>query len=466
MSISASLTNALSGLNVSGRKAEIVSQNIANSQTDGYGRRELSTSSSWGGVTSDGVLRHIDRGLLNDRRQAESQLGADQRTATMLEDLESVIGIPGEEDSISGRLAEFESALILAANDPSSDQRLLAANTSLIDVTAGFRRASVAIQSLRQNADRMIDQDVFLLNSGLKQVEQLNADILRTRAAGQDTSSLMDSRQQIVDGISGIVPLRELERGAEQLGLMTTSGLILLDGKAAEFTFTKTPTITADMTLDSGGLSGIEMNGQPLDLKSGFGRLTGGTLHAAFQQRDADLVDAQGKLDALAYDLADRFANTNTDPTYTSLGLLTDSGAPLDPLDLVGISGRLSVNENVDPTQNGDLSRWRDGVGAISAGPIGNGTQLERWRVALNSDTPVASRLAEFASETSGNRLRAQTAQSFSAARWDSLHLAELAMGVDTDVELQNLLVIEQAYAANAKVIQAVDSMMNKILEI
>jgi len=39
-------------------------------------------------------------------------------------------------------------------------------------------------------------------------------------------------------------------------------------------------------------------------------------------------------------------------------------------------------------------------------------------------------------------------------------------MGVDTDVELQNLLVIEQAYAANAKVIQAVNSMMNKILEI
>ena len=40
----------------------------------------------------------------------------------------------------------------------------------------------------------------------------------------------------------------------------------------------------------------------------------------------------------------------------------------------------------------------------------------------------------------------------------------EKAGGVDTDQELQSLLVIEKNYAANAKVIQTVDEMIKTLL--
>lgn len=40
----------------------------------------------------------------------------------------------------------------------------------------------------------------------------------------------------------------------------------------------------------------------------------------------------------------------------------------------------------------------------------------------------------------------------------------EKAGGVDTDQELQALLVIEKNYAANAKVIQTVDDMVSTLL--
>ena len=78
----------------------------------------------------------------------------------------------------------------------------------------------------------------------------------------------------------------------------------------------------------------------------------------------------------------------------------------------------------------------------------------------------AAERLAVFSSSASQNRLNAETQLSFTAARWDSLNNAELAGGVDTDIELQILLRVEQAYAANAKVIQTVSSMIQQILEI
>ena len=59
MSISAAIANAVSGLTAASRGTEIVSTNIANSQTEGYARRELELSSRLyergGGVVINGT---------------------------------------------------------------------------------------------------------------------------------------------------------------------------------------------------------------------------------------------------------------------------------------------------------------------------------------------------------------------------------------------------------------------------
>lgn len=451
--------------------AEVVSQNLANALTEGYGRRSLDTSSHYGGVRVDGITRSVDRGLLGDRRLAEARLNADQRTADMLGAIEGIIGLPGDADSIAGRLSAFESALVSASADPASEQRLSHVNATLGALVGQLHQDASDVQKLRQDADASIQRDVDTLNSNLKMLEQLNADISRARASGQDPSSLFDARQQVVDEIGGIVPVRELDRGNDRLGLMTTSGLILIDGTAAQFEFTRTPTIVAGMTIASGGLSGITQNGEPLNAENGFGRLGGGSLDAAFQLRDTALVSAQEGLDDIAMDLVSRMNDPLVDPSVGATGLLTDSGGPVNAADTEGLASRLAINAAMDPNQGGGLSNWRDGVGSVSAGPSGNSAQLDRWLDALTnaSGTPnmsASERIAVFSSEISSGRVNAEQDLSFSAARWDNLHNAELAGGVDTDVELQNLLRVEQAYAANAKVIQTISAMIQQIMEI
>ncbi len=468
MSLTSSLTNALSGLNVSGQRASVISNNIANAQTEGYGRRELATSSAWGGVRGDGIIRTIDRGLLADRRLAESKLGADQRSADMLGKIESIIGIPGDADSLAARLSQLESAMVSAANDPASDLRLKTLGSAMTSVLDRLHSASDDIQILRQDADKTIARDVEALNANLTRVEQLNSDITRLSASGQDPSSLMDARQQIIDDIGASVPIRLLERANDQVAIMTTSGLVLLDGKAAQFEFEGTPTIIADMTLSSGGLSGITMNGQPLDVDNGFGRLSGGALSASFSLRDDTLVAAQEGMDEIAFDLANRFSNTTTDPTIGATGMLTDNGNPIDALNMTGMSARLALNSAADPSVGGDATRWRDGIGGLGDGSVGDSSQLNRWHSALTNLTgeSVRDNIASISANFSVARLGAETELSFSAARWDSLHAAELAGGVDSDVELQSLLQVEQAYAANARVIQTINAMMQQLMEI
>jgi len=63
-----------------------------------------------------------------------------------------------------------------------------------------------------------------------------------------------------------------------------------------------------------------------------------------------------------------------------------------------------------------------------------------------------------------GDVLDFETGLSFSAARQESLKSIELEAGVDTDFEMQQLILIEQSYAANAKVIQTLDTLLDQLI--
>ncbi|MBE0412563.1 flagellar hook-associated protein FlgK [Yoonia sp.] len=482
MSISSALNNALSGLSATARMAEVVSSNLSNALTDGYGRRSVELNASQvgkvgGGVRLETISRFVDAGLLSDRRQASATLGSEDRSAAILTRLEQTLGQPDDATSLGSRLAAFESALISASSDPASDLRLATVVDRLGNVAMTLRENTSTTQTLRQEADALIHQDVKKLNRALAQVADLNRDILRVGSIGNDPSALIDARQQVVDQIAEIVPVREMVRENGTIGLRTTNGVLLLESRPMQFGFTPTPTITADMTLMSGALSGITLDGQPLDPVNGVGRLSGGTLGAAFALRDQTLVDMQMGLDGIAADLIARFQDPGNDPTLTAgnPGLLTDLGGSLDFSDLVGLAGRIQVNTAIDPATGGTLRLVRDGMNNPTPGPVGDATQLNRWVTSLAmvradvAGTPVrsaAGRIGAFAADLGSTRLLAEENLSFAAARWDFLREAELSQGVDTDVELQMLLRIEQAYAANAKVIQSAEFMMQRLMEI
>ena len=482
MTIAGTLSNAVSGLTASARMAEIASSNLANALTDGYGRRSVDLSAAQlagtgGGVQIDGITRFANPGLLADRRLADAMLTGQQRSADALIRLETALGGVDGAAGLGARFAAFERALISATSDPAADLRLNETVSRLSDLTSTLQTATRMTQTLRQDADAAIARDVDTLNAGLRQVADLNRNIQRVTLSGNDPSALMDARQKAIDQIATIVPLREMPRGDGTVGLVTTTGVTLLDGRAVQFGFTPTPTITAEMTLAAGALAGLTMNGLPLDPADGASRLDGGSLGASFALRDKDLVAVQTGLDQIAADLVARFADPANDTTLQpgGQGLLVDPSGPFLLSDITGLAGRITVNAALDPGRGGDASRLRDGLNATAPGPTGESAQLNRWLAALaqprndlpgTDDRSAAGRIADFTAQTGTRRLTAEQNVSFTAARWDTLREAELSGGVNTDFELQMLLRIEQAYAANAKVIETVNAMMQRLLEI
>jgi flagellar hook-associated protein 1 FlgK len=421
------------------------------------------------------VIRAGDPIVTGDRRIAEAGAAERQARADFYAGIESLLGTPEQAGSLSARIADFDAALIEAASRPDADTRLAAVADSARSLTRSLSGVASEVQRARENADGQIAASVRQVNDALSGIADLNAQILSLGTMGRDTTALADRRQMLIDGIVPLVPLREVDRGNGLIALYSTGGAVLIDGdNPARLGFTQSGVITAEMTVASGALSGLTVNGRPIATGEG-GPLSGGKLSAQFALRDSLAPDVQDQLDTLARDLVERFADPALDPTLTAgnPGLFTDLGAPLDPAGGVGLSQRLRLNYDVDPQTGGQLWRLRAGVQATAPGPEGDSRLLVALHEALNAARAPApgqsprshSVLAgQIVSSVASGRLSAETEASYSAARADALRVLELENGVDTDRELQDLLTIEQAYAANARVLQTVDEMIKLLL--
>ncbi|WP_299662404.1 flagellar hook-associated protein FlgK [uncultured Ruegeria sp.] len=483
MNMSTALNNALGGLSAASRGAAVVSGNIANALTPGYARRslELATSPiSGNGVRVVGVTRHQNPVLIANRRATDADLAAAKTVSKFHSGLEKLVGTADNATSIAARLATFESSLITAASLPDSAQRLDQAARAAGDLSRVLNTASEGLRHMRSDADRTIGKHVDTLNQTLKDVEKLNARIPAIRNSGGDIGALLDQRQILIDQINELVPVNTIARANDQISLYSDGGLILLEGTAAEFSFTTTGDTKPHMTVGNNLLSGLEANGQPVRINGDFAQIKGGALMAQFSVRDERAVEAQADLDAVARDLIERFETAGLDPTSiaTDPGLFTDDGSRFDPAAETGLASRISLNAVVDPDAGGDSWKLRAGLGALTPGSPGEAGQLQAFGAVLTDARPVpgsgfgtgSMRAAEIAeallSKAGASAHAADQRSSFAAAAQLEMQKIVAEQGVDSDAELQRLMQIEQAYAANARIVSVVDELMDTLLRL
>ncbi|MBY6201827.1 flagellar hook-associated protein FlgK [Maritalea mobilis] len=485
MSISSTLSNALSGLTVAGRSADVVSSNIANAMTEGYGVRRLEiasrvTGNAGSGAQIGGILRTEDMVLLGQRRLADAELSALGTEAGFMTRLETLIGTPDQSGSLSARLADFEATLTAAANSPHSQAHLSAAVEAAAALAGQINTISDGIQAERLQADTAIARAVDTINGALGQIADLNTRIRAAQDGGGEAASLIDAQNALVEEIAPFIPLQARRDSSAALYLYSQDGEALVDGQAAQLGFTPVAVMAPDMTRTDGTLSGLTINGRNLRLDGTPPALAGGELAALFAVRDAWGTDAQARIDAVARDLAERLQAPGLDTTLPSgaASLFTDAGVPVTAADEVGLAGRLRLNAAVDPDQGGAVWRLRDGLGAATEGAIGNATFLTAQLDALSELRPTASGgfsgaarslsglVSDHLSLAGLARQTAETNESHASARQSALKQAELAGGVDTDAEMQRLLQIEQVFAANARVVQTAEAMLDELMRI
>lgn len=486
MSLTSALSAANSGLRATARMVETTSTNVSNAMTPGYANRSVDVASDVlnghaSGVRVVGVQRAADFAATAARRAAEAENANIGTQARATDRIATAVGQPGETGALANRIASLEAALVAASNEPGTQTYLANGIARAQDVVLEFNRVAADVRGIREEADSQISNEVDRVNTALQEIHRLNKDIMARHDNFSEVTALEDLRQTQIDIVNEAIPVRIIKRPHNAIALFTSEGGTLIDGNPRELSFTKSPTIAPDMTFASGALSGLTVSGEPVVSGSAVGRFNGGTIGALFDVRDEIAVNVGADLDGLARALVERFQDPTVDTTLAAgdPGLFTDAGAFFDPVNLTGLSERISLNSAADPYAGGEVWRLRDGMNAVAEGEAGNNLIVGAMKAAMQATQPAPAGLsisgdrsisgfaAEFTSMTAFQGAFDAERSTYASSQFAVLRESESARtGVDTDKEMADLLLIEQAYAANARVLIVIDQMMQRLMEI
>lgn len=484
MGITGALYNAASGLSAAARLADTVANNVSNAQTAGFARRTTELSSlvlgGYGSGVRVGATSRAENAFVTaERRGLDASTGAAATVADAYERMVGALGAADSESALAALATEFETDLMGATASPQSTAKLTEAVESARALAGGLNRVSDENFRIRTEADSEIARQVTWVNDALHQIDEVNRKIATLASQGVDVTGLQDERGRLIDSISTIVPVRTVKRDQDQIAIYSANGGVLLDGQVYELEFTAAANVVVpDMTLGA-GLSGLRQDqnaaGGPVDVPAGTGSgvFDGGSLGALFEVRDRLVPEFDAEIDRYASDLIDRFQGVAASVDASGFGLFVDPAGGG-----VGLAGRIGLNAAVDPDAGGAVWRLRDGLAAATPGETGNGAILQALGEAMTAAQPTtgyvstsalngAAGLAqEIASYFAGRSARSDDTRAYLTARQTTLAEEEGNLtGVDTDSELQALMLIEQAYAANARVLSVIDDLMQLLLE-
>jgi flagellar hook-associated protein 1 FlgK len=501
MSLSAALSITTSGLAHVQRQLAQAAQDVANAGTAGYTRKTIAgrsapTEGGGGGVTSLGVAREVDAALQAEANAARSQAAGAALRETLLRGVERAHGTTEEGNSLAGALAVLRSALVTLREAPGETLRQNEVVAAAGEVASRFRTISSAIGEARQQAQDGMAAEVAALNAGLRETARLDRLIRVETAAGRSTAELDDQRDAAIGALSDSLQLRVIEQKDGGVLLVARGGLVLpLDENSDAFSIAPA-TVGPEAYHGAGGtLPGVTLDGVDVT-----GQLAGGRLAALLELRDATLPRFQAELDLAAAQTAARFE-------AQGLRLFTDAaGAVPDislPGDVVGFAGAIRVNAGVQA----EARLVRDGTHVVAGdpagataftpnpadGPAGFSTLMDRVlgftfgaEVAagvaqpgfpasglgpdgtLESMLPPTATLEAYASQLTAAQTGERAAASRTRAQAETLgtslqaRIAEQS-GVDVEREMAAMVELQNAYAANARVLSTVQQMWDAL---
>lgn len=489
MSLLRALSSANSGLAATSARADVAASNIANASNPNYVRKEVITTERFtdghgNGVRIATVEQKQNLELTRQRRGADAAFGRSSVISAAHNELQSEVGEPGSGFGLFASIESLEASMNSLQATPESVALQNSVVQAAREITAEFNTLSKAATKMRETADQNIFNSVGKVNKALYRLQEINSEITDVKFSSGAGNALETERQLLLSEIGEIIPIRDIPRDNGQVDVVTDTGVFLLAGNVRELSFTRTSIIEPTNRYGTTGstLSGLFVDGQDITPgTSGAQKIKGGSISGEFAVRDSIATEFTDSLDAMSRDLIDRFSNDSIDSTKPAgaQGLFTDATYAADATKTIGVASRIGINAAVDPNAGGAVYRIRDGIGATSPGNTGNTTIINGMISAMSASRSITfggglpgnysviNAAAAFTSQVGEQALRHESINAGTIARRDILTDAELDAGsVDVDFELQTLIIIEQNYAANARVIQTVDQMIDRLLQI
>ena len=501
MSIDAALLIARSGLMHTQRALSNAADNVANAETEGYTRKRIvaeavSVNGQGMGVRSLGPVRDVDTALVNEINKRKSELAAAELRDSVLVRIEEAHGDPAKGEGLGDLVGKLRTSFIELRHDPSQvvKQQAIVLNAAQI-LTDRLNDLSRVVGEARQSAHDGIVTEITKINATVRELAELTRNIVERTGAGEATADIEDKRDLALDHLSESVGFKAVRRENGGLLLLGAGGVTIPLSEKGD-AFSVAPGVLAPAAYYGGAgtippivLAGTDVT--PL--------ISGGRLGEYLRLRDQTLPRYQAELDVAAAEIADRFEEEGlrlfTDPTGTPPALSgPDPNLPYAGGAQIGFAGRIQVNAEVR------AEVFHDGAAhavVVTPNPVGgpagfttlidriltnsfaaSNSQGSNWggfaTTGLGPDGSLSSPFGMPQTIEQYGILVTATQASDSAAAGAAVETAkQLSDGlqarftrqsrVDVDSEMASLIQLQNAYAANARVISTAQTMWDSL---
>ncbi|MBG6058447.1 flagellar hook-associated protein 1 FlgK [Cryobacterium sp. MP_M5] len=480
MSTFGGLNTAYTGLIAARKGLEVVGQNIANANTQGYTRQRITTSSvdaisrvglmsagvqAGQGVNVDGVARLGSAQLDAQVRSSAAVAGYSAVRSNALTAVEASMNEPGK-NGLSAQLDEFWAGwhdVSNSAGDAAPAGVLLGqAAVVTTQIAQGYQAVANQWSTTRTSVDGMVSE----INSTATQVAALNVQIRNAQTAGGGANELLDKRNTLTTTLAALTGGTVVDRGDGTVDVLV-GGNALVTGDSAQ----KLVAIGAKSMTEAGATPHVEWAAHPgsavaVDggelagaisllapaVTSGAGAGTGGALAETAESYNRFATDLATKVN-LIYNKGTNSTLPGGDFFRVAAGVPAALGLGVIPTNASELSTGLAAIGALDGSVADELAQLGAGKAVASAGPPpvlvkSPSTDWSNFVTSLAVTTRTELQHASLADITSTAAVGAQLSNA----------------SVDLDEENVNLLMFQHAYQGAARVMTAVDEMLDTLI--
>jgi flagellar hook-associated protein 1 FlgK len=502
MSIDAALLIARSGLLHTQRALSNAADNVANAESEGYTRKKIvaeaiSVSGQGMGVRSLGPVRDVDTALVNEMNKRKSELAAAELRDASLARIDEAHGDPAKSEGLGDLVGKLRTSFIELRADPSQvvKQQAVVLNAAQ-NLTNRLNDLARVVGEARQSAQDGIVTEIRQVNATLREIAELTRGVIERTGAGVPTADIEDKRDLALDRLSESLGFKSVRYENGGLLLLGAGGVTIPLSETEDAFSVSSAVLVPGTYYGSGGtIPPITMAGTDVTKA-----MSGGRLGEYLRLRDQTLPRYQAEIDIAAAEIADRFEEEGLRLFTDTNGTVPDPNLAYAGSAQIGFANRVQVNSVV----RANIYLLRDGTHEIppvppaidpwfkpnpAGGPAGFTTLIDRiltnsfgdsnsqgasWggfaTIGLGPDGSLSSPFGTPQTIEEYGILVTAAQTSDSAAAGAALDTAkQLSDGlqarftrqsrVDVDSEMASLIQLQNAYAANARVMSTAQTM-------
>ncbi len=434
MSTWSGISTALSALRTQRVAIEVAGQNIANVNTPGYARQRVDMTAGIGVDVS--AISRLHNAILGDRSRTEgAQLQDLSMASAALTEIEAVFPEPssyGLQTKLDGLWSSFADVAREPDDSGARVQVLAQANS----ITDWLNNAATELTEITANHTAGLTSLVKMVNGYAEQLAQLNVAISQSVENTQTANSLLDQRSHIADQLANAVGGTYLTNDANQLSVTIGGGTLV------------GPSTSATLQVASvGGTTSLQWASD-----SATATVSSGTANGYLTAINTTVDSWNTTLDTVASALTtkvnavqttgfDRDGNAGnnlfTGTTASTISVALTDGDDIAASAIAPAAGVVSL----------DGSK-ADAMAALAMATNGPDELYQDLVVSLGFAVQAADRSAE-------------TQQSLSSSITSQI---DAESGVSIDEEMANLLAYQRAYEAAARVLTAIDAVLETLI--